>query len=85
MRSIEIDKLATNQILIWRGDAIIIVGEKKSNGTFYTGNCIIISHKYRNSYNFFKNKNEPWSNYKMRLLPKLPSILNFEIYNNEKY
>ena len=66
-------------------NAIIITSGKISliHHTF-TGNCIIDSYGYH-SWLHFKNTDQHWNVESKKLLSPLPSILNFEIHEHEKY
>ena len=79
-----IDFSIPNQILLWNNHSIVITGGKAGIYLFQ-GNCIISNH-INHRFSWFKNTSEVWGqDYDYRLLSTLPSILNFDIYDNERY
>ena len=79
-----IDLNIPNRLVLWYGCSIIITSRTTTGISYFIGNCIIAPFNDRR-YEWYKNKKSEYIFNRKRLLPTLPPILTFKIYNNELY
>jgi len=73
----------SNRLLVWNNHSIIITSGRADNNSFI-GNCIVSNHRNQ-VHDYFNDKQNEYIFYNKHLLPPLPSILNFQIYEHELY
>jgi len=82
-----IDFTIPNQLILF-GNGCIIITSGEMDELFFKGSCITVPPIYKlypPLVNWISNKNQDFMKNHYKLLPTLPSILNFQIYEHELY